>query len=241
MRIAVPRPVLARAALAAVSLGTAACSIPAYRVHHTLLDPATRRLPERVLLLAPGVAVGWIRSDGAFQEMEAGSAVASATVEEALRDECEAKGTFQLVDLPDLAPEEAAILEEHLALFDLVGWNALAFPGSDMRAPDARAWRHRVERFDATIGPGLDFLAERTGAQAALVALGVTVLPWDDEGISKLLLGLVDLRTGDLLWLHHRIEQGSFFAPPPDLRDGEDAREAIEDLFEDYPRGRPGD
>lgn len=242
-----------RTALAAAILGAASCSVPSYRIHHGLLDP-DRDLPEAAILLAPGIAAGEVLADGSLEEIPLRSFAASQAVEGALRERFTERGILRFVELPELSPEEASLLEEHLALFDLVGWTALTFPGPDLGWPDVSAWRERLDRFDATLGPGLAFLRDRTGAEAVLVTLGSSYLagpgPFDASflsalfgggertGVSKLLLGLVDLRTGDLLWLHHSVDFGSLLSSTRDLRDPEVARDAIEKLLQDFPARR---
>jgi len=205
-----------------------------------------------VILLRPGIVAGEVADDGTFEEREDWTLASSENVEKALRNGIERRGAFRIVEMPEISPEEGDLLEEHLALFDLLAGAAFEYPGDEMDAADARAWRHRVDRFDASVGEGLSFLADRTGADAALVTLGSCFLPsgrWKTTvlvsallgealptGTTRLTLGVVDLRTGDLLWIDRAVEFGAlFFDPVSDLREAEDAEDRVDGLLEDYP------
>ena len=120
-----------------------------------------------------------------------------------------------------------------------------------MSAPDQKAWRHKLERFDLTLGSGLSFLANRTGADTALFVVANSVVPTAGRktaaffsamlggtgatGYSSLLVGLVDCRSGDLLWINGEVSIGQVFLSQEMLDDVEDAQYMLRDLFEEYP------
>ncbi len=153
---------------------------------------------------------------------------------------------FQIVESPALSAEEKAILDEHIALYDNVAGSAhLA------RHSVFQAWRDRSKNFDYTLGPGLAALAERTNIDAALIVsgsdyisssgrkaamvmgvllgavTGVVIIP--GGGISFVSVGVVDLRTGNVLWF------GTDQSGNTNFRNEADLRNMLEKLFDSYP------
>jgi hypothetical protein len=147
---------------------------------------------------------------------------------------------MQEVALPRLSPAEAAAIDEHLALYRLVVVTAEGTP-----------FGHKVRRFDFGVGPGLAPILQKTGADAVLMVVGrdyastagrktkavlgkipfVNILTGDAElGESFVHVGLVDLRTGDLLWMNSD-KRGI----ATNLRDEKDAQAMIDAIFGWYP------
>lgn len=125
-----------------------------------------------------------------------------------------------LKTLPELTEEEQKKFDEHLALYGVVG-PAAAFEGS--------AWKHKVENFDYSIGPGLNFIKEKTGAKTALFINAVDLRSTGGRatlmvtaaifgvgipmGGSAVYLSMVDLETGDIMWTSKVVSPGSFEDP----------------------------
>ena len=136
-----------------------------------------------------------------------------------------------VVPLVPLSNEESRRLLDHQLLFQLLVRNAFRFqiraesPGlafwglSNAMSP---FWQE-VERFDQTLGPGLSFLADRTGADAVVMSFAELRTP----RVSTF-LGWVDLRTGDLLW----VAEGSACSFGEFSFDGD--RESVARLVEQY-------
>lgn len=145
--------------------------------------------------------------------------------------------------LDDIGAEEKAVVDEHIALFDVVAGSALAHT---MTPPVDQAWQAKAKRFDYTIGPGLSFLADRTGHDKALFVFGEDVISSSGRkaafivaaafgvgiplGHSFLIAGIVDLRSGDILWMDYFVSAGD-----KTLRDRQDVDAILGDLFADYP------
>lgn len=185
-----------------------------------------------------------------MEKVEAWSDEASHHVHEDLTERTQSSGIFQLADLPDLAADERALLDQHTALYEAVAGSAFLARNS----PTA-AWRARGQEFDYTLGPGLRDLADRTGLDAALVVIGtdhissagrkaamvmgtvlaalagVAIAP--QGGIAFLSVGIVDLRTGNLLWFDTE-QSGS-----ASLRDKQAVKNMLDKMFASYP-GAPG-
>jgi hypothetical protein len=111
---------------------------------------------------------------------------------------------------------------------------------------------HKIKRFDFSIGPGLNALQRETGADAAIMIYGRDYVstagrkakavlgnipivgaftgPPPRLGRSWVGIGLIDLRTGDLLWLKSEARGST-----SNLRDVADAKDIIGSIFEWYP------
>jgi hypothetical protein len=232
-----------RACLAAFALtlcSLAAAAETPHWVHHRLLDNSSA-LPRRVLVIPASIKVYEMSAGGVNEEVPAWTKEASRNMLEALSARLpKAEGAPQGLPMPRLSAAESALVDEHLALYSLV----VATAGST-------DFKHKVRRFDFTIGPGLASLQQRTGADAALMVVGrdyastagrktkavlgkiplVNILSGDAElGESFVHVGLVDLRTGDLLWMNSD-KRGVTSS----LRDKKDAQAMVDAIFEWYP------
>jgi hypothetical protein len=222
----------------------AACATaPKHKVHYTQLDrPRTDDTVYPVLLLTPDIAVKEMSAGGLSQEVEAWSKEAEAHIGQALRDSSGHLGKLRPVALPRLLEEERQLLEQHQILYDTVAGAALVH---SMGAGDA-AWEHKIDHFDYTLGPGLAFLAEKSGVDRALIITGEDVISTSGRkaafvvaaalgvgiplGHTVLIGGIVDLRTGDLHWLNYSVGQDG-----RSLRDQDGAKSLLQGLFEDFP------
>jgi len=151
------------------------------------------------------------------------------------------RGNLNIVQLPEVTKEQQALIEQHTALYQTVAFSALWFT----RNP-AAAWQHKAKKFDYTLGSGLSFLAEQTGADTALFVSGEDVISSSGRkatmvfaaafgvaiplGRTVIISSLVDLRTGDILWLNYDVN-----ADDTTLLKREDTAEVLDTLFNDYP------
>lgn len=146
---------------------------------------------------------------------------------------------LRLAPEPELTQSQQAVVEEHLALFEAnarAAWQMLVTAKVDSNGDHAAY----------SIGAGLEFLAEQTGADKALVLFGAKQYPtrarsvlsvltpatvgdaWAGES-SVLFGGVVDLRSGVIDWMWGQ-------APlTDDVRSGEQAVGAVKRLLERYP------
>ena len=152
-------------------------------------------------------------------------------------------GKFDLVPLKALQAEEREVVDEHIALFGVVAGSAMRHT---MINPVATAWVPKAKRFDYTLGPGLAFLREETGADYALILFGEDVIASEGRkvafvaaflfgvgiplGHSFMLAGIVELQTGNIIWLNYRFSPGS-----GTFREREDVDTILSELFADYP------
>lgn len=154
---------------------------------------------------------------------------------------------FDPVSLPELTGEEQAILEEHMALFDV------AIANSVTMITTAKL-KHKIDNYDYTLGPGLAWLADKSGADKLVMfsavqekssggrvammilgaavagATGVYVAP--GIGSSYGTAGIVDLVTGNIEWANYRTPVKG------DLRKETSANSTVDDLMQAFPKGR---
>jgi len=217
---------------------------PGYKLHYTLKDDPGARPIKSAVLLPVNVDVSELSLGGTVEEVPEWSEQAEDNVRKAVlfvRDTTENKVFVRQVDSSSLEPEERKKLEEHLELFTVVASNALwtELPGNS-------AWQFKQEHFDYTIGDGMSFLKDKYDIDAGLIVVGEDVISTSGRktaavvgaifgvglpmGHTVLVGGLVDFKTGDILWLNHVIQTGAL-----DLRDAEDARNFALSLMSGYP------
>jgi hypothetical protein len=148
----------------------------------------------------------------------------------------------KLIRLPELDAEKEAILLEHTSLAKEV-W----LSSQTLTQFGGLAWSHKAKKYDYTIGPGLNFLVEQTGAKKALLIIGEDVHTTAGRKamsfVAAALFGvaiplghkilgavLVDLPTGDILWSNLYLDAGA-----GSLLNKDDVNISIETLFEKYP------
>ncbi len=200
-------------------------------------------LPKRILLLPPEVRMQEVSAGGIAETVEEWSKKPNENLVAALREEVKAKQMFEIVEMPAISDAEQEILDQHVAMYEVVATNAYQFgmlrDGS---------WTERVKDLNYTIGSGLKFLAEETGADAALFLVGLdsvstmgrrvlfvvtTImfgLPVIPPGFSYVAAGLIDLNTGKLLWQSYDYGIGRL-----DLRELSDVRSLTTSVLETYP------
>jgi hypothetical protein len=170
--------------------------------------------PSGLLLSKPEVQVRELNAAGGLEKVPQWAEQSSSAVSAAVNGVMAARGDFKVVPMPKLSDAEQEQLDDFLATYWVVGQNAYAminFGGG--------AWAHRRTKFDYTLGEGLPWLAEKTGAEAIVVALGDDIVSSGGRvaltvlaaaagvglpgGRSIITFGVVDLKTGNLSWLHY--------------------------------------
>ncbi len=222
---------------------------PKHRVHYSLLEKPPRPMPTRVVLLPVDITVSEISMGGVVEEVEAWSKQAADNMEQALKNYAASSHKFEIVPIAKLTDKEKDIVDEHRALYDRVALNAFIYTTPQS---GSMGWDHKIKHFDYTLGDGLAFLRKRTGADAAFIIVGADEVSSSGRkaaiaisrvislggglrsGSTYLTAGLVDLKTGDILWLNSGANEGG-----RDLRKAEDSMAMVEDLFEAFPGLEP--
>lgn len=206
--------------------------------HFTLLEEPRKPFPKKFVVLPLDVEVLELSAGGVAEKSEAFTQQARGNFDKALQAHLSANKKFQTVDLPALNPAERAEIDDYLAVYDVVAYQAFRIAGV------GTAWQHKAKHFDYTLGGGLKFLKEKTGADAAVVFIGRDVMSSPGRkaafifaaafgvgipmGFSYLTVGVVDLETGDLLWTN--LQQGL-----SDFVDATAAKGIVDDLLTSYP------
>lgn len=216
-------------------------SLPTHRINHQVLADERQIIGNhRVVILPLAVKVKELSLGGFVGEVGGWTRQAKSSINHALPAVLESAGNIELVTMPaQLSEEERQTIDEHLALYDVVAANAVKYSGQ-------AAWQHKMAHFDYTLGPGLAFLKEKSGADHALLIAGEDVISSNGRkgafvvaaafrialpmGHSLFIGGLVDLETGDILWLN----QASGSARDTFL-EASDVEEMLTALYLDYP------
>lgn len=173
----------------------------------------------KVLLLAPDVNLFELSAGGQRERVPDWNNKARDHITATLRDAFRTSKSFEVVEAPALTAGEQFTLDEHIALYVRVGGEAFS-----KTATNDAAWKHKRDDFDYTVGNGLAYLRERTGADVALVtvasdtyrsagnkvltglvmvagaAVGVAIVPASAPAFMT--VGLIELRTGHIQWLN---------------------------------------
>jgi len=232
---------LCRLVLIVLVLAVAACGGPQHRLHHTVLENPDKILPKKVVMLPADIVVNELSAGGVVEEVPEWSELARKNISIALAAHAAENPKFEYVKLPKLSKEQQEKLDLQLAFYDVVGGTAY-----DTTRNPGKAWQHKLAHFDYSIGDGLKFIKEQTGADAGIVVSAVDFVPTDERkamwvagqlvgvalwmGNPIVFVGIVDFETGNILWMNFALE-GSF----SDLRDEKDAGSVLTKLFKLYP------
>lgn len=198
----------------------------------------------RILLFRPKITVGAQSTGGLFEPNADWTAQGRENIGASLRA---AQGQLgnEVIDAPEFFGDDAVAAAEYQSLFSVLATSVISykfFPGN--RLPS----KVRTGVFDWTMGPGIGNLVKTTNCDYALFiftedAIGstgrkifqvfaamasVSIKSGEHKGYA----GLIDLRTGDLVWLNADLQMGG------DVRTPEGAQKRVTQLLEDFP-GRP--
>lgn len=202
-------------------------------------------LPNKVVVLPVNIEVVEVSAGGVQEKVPDWSREAAQNVFKALSAAINKQRGMKMVTAPNFAGAAANNVDEHLALYKLV-----------VNTASKIGWEHKIKRFDYGIGPGLKAIANETGADAAIMVYGrdhvstagrkaravvghipivnIFTGPAPQLGHSFVHMGMIDLRTGDLLWMNSNYRDGS-----TNLRDPDDAAKMVNEIFEWYPGIEP--
>ena len=158
-----------------------------------------------------------------------------------------ADARFERVPLPELEPAQQARLREHIELFKVV-----AVDVNTVLTTGGKAWADKKTNFDYTLGDGLMFLRERTGADVALIVAGSQTTQSGGNvfmqlmiagltgvavggGGSLLVCGVVNLSDGRIEWFNSLLGAELFGMKSVDMRSAESAQKTLTNLFAHYP------
>jgi hypothetical protein len=209
-------------------------------VHYKLLNH-TIELPKKLVILPLNVKVLEVTAGGVTETVPEWTAEARKNIKKSLTNAIKDDATLSEVKMPRLSTRDAALVDEHVALYNLVTNTASHIN-----------WEHKIRRFDYSIGPGLAKLRRKTGADAAVMVyardyasttgrkakailgripiINIFSGAPPELGHSFVHIGIVDLKTGDLLWMNSEYRDGA-----SNLRDYDDANDIVDAIFDWYP------
>lgn len=230
--------------LAALAVSLAVCLAPAAAQEKGAVREgfsADSLRGQKILLFRPSVWVG-SQSTGGMNEPNADwtDQARGHLLGELRRRQSEFSN--EVIEEPELVGTDATVLSSHRALFGAVASSVVNyqfFKGNRLPTRKNKA-------FDWTLGTGTQRIAELTGARyglfvqthdaygsfgrkafqilaAGLVGAGVK------SGVHKGYAGLVDLQTGNLVWLNADEAMGG------DVRDADGMQKRVGQLLEDFP------
>jgi hypothetical protein len=236
-----------------LSLFLIAAPVPAYAQLGLLIPKEKTAIKEgfafpkdgavRVLVFRPDVHVGEQTTGGLNQPNADWTNEARLELTKALA-KMQADRSNEMKMMPELTGDDNALMSDYRSLFKAVADAVIShklFPGN--RLPTKK------ERFDWTLGSEARKLGDigggdyglflytydsygSTGRKVAQV-LGMLAGFGGSSGVHLGYAGLVDLKTGDLIWINADIEMGG------DVRTPEGATKRIKQLLEEFP-GREG-
>lgn len=196
--------------------------------------------PKKLVLLPPQIFVYEISAGGVPTRMADWETLARDNLTAAATRLARDYGLFELLPAPELSGEARETLEVHIGLYERVALSVFNFGRGTQDA-----WAHKQQEFDYTLGPGLAFLRAQTGADAALIVLGVdfissagrkaafiaglalgVVMPL---GQSFVTAGVVDLETGDVQWMAFDASTSM------DSRNAADVEALVRDFYRTWP------
>ncbi len=196
--------------------------------------------PKKILLLPPQMFVAELSVGGVIQKQDDWTKQADENLLTAAENYFRETGQLETLRLPKLDAEEAETVESHIGLYDRVA-QAIYIYG---RGIDS-GWEHKKAEWDYTLGDGLAFLREKTGADAALIFTGADIISTGGRkaaftiglllgvaipvGQSFISVGMADLKTGEIRWMSY--DQSMSL----DSRDPAAVQELIRDFFKTYP------
>lgn len=199
---------------------------------------------KKILLMRPTMRVGEQSTGGMFEPNADWTDQARANMGVAL-DELQRSLGNEVIVAPPVYGEDARVLNEHMALFAAVSQAVIQYQFFVGNRLPSKKRDNKAEVFDWSLGKGVASLPGAEGADYALfiynrdvygstgrkmlqlvgALAGVGVSSGEHVGYA----GLVDLKTGDLLWLNADAQMGG------DVREQDGAEKRIRQLLEDFP------
>ena len=202
----------------------------------------------RILLLRPSIKVGAQSTGGMFEPNADWTEQARQNINSAIDAAQGALGN-RVIELIDPVGPEAQTLSDYSALFNAIAGSVIEYQFFVGNRLETKKRDNRDNIFDWTMGPDVRNLPGAADADyalfittedhygstgrkvlqvfAALGGVGVT------SGVHLGYAGLIDLRTGDLVWINADGQMGG------DVRTPEGAARRVAQLLEDFPGSVP--
>jgi hypothetical protein len=199
--------------------------------------------PRKILLMPPQMFVAEMSAGGVIQKQDDWTKQANENLLAAAETHARENGRFETMRMPALSPEEAEIVESHIGLYDRVASAIHAYgQGRDS------GWELKKSEWDYTLGDGLAFLREKTGADSALIFVGADIISTGGRkaaftvglligiaiplGQSFITVGLADLKTGEIQWLSYDQSMSM------DSREAGEVEKLVREFFKTWPHSK---
>lgn len=200
---------------------------------------------KKILVFRPVVRVGAQSTGGMFEPNAEWTEKAKANIQLSL-EQLQGKLGNEVIAAPEAYGDDAQAVGEHMALFAAVSQSVIEYQFFVGNRLPTKKRDNRNDVFDWSLGPGVANLPGAKDADYGLFiynkdAYGSTgrkvlqVLAAFGPGISVKsgehvgYAGLIDLRTGDLLWLNADAQMGG------DVREADGSEKRVRQLLEDFP------
>ncbi len=207
------------------------------RLHYSITETNRQPIPSNWVLLGNEIEVEEISKGNIRETLLSWSALARANINKELKPVAR-NFHLKLFDLPALSDTESEIVNKYSVLYHLMIYSIV----HHIRGEET--WQHKINKFDYSIGNGLNFLRTH-GIDAALFIAGRQSVIWKNRGqdatriinisgkdISMgqmiIIMGLVDLSTGNFLWFN------VVDAIEVDLRNPSDVNEILAKIFKEF-------
>lgn len=210
--------------------------------HGFTLAPNSKK---RILVFRPSVSVGAQSTGGLFEPNSEWTERAKFNIQSAL-DKLQTQLGNEIVVAPDSFGEDARNLQEHMALFGAVSRAVIEYQFFKGNRLPTKKRDNSAEVFDWSLGEGVSGLPGANDADyglfifnkdaygstgrkllqaVAILGAGISVKSGEHIGYA----GLVDLKTGDLLWLNADAAMGG------DVREQDGSEKRVRQLLEEFP------
>ncbi len=199
---------------------------------------------KKILVFRPAVSVGAQSTGGLFEPNAEWTEQAKVRIQAAL-DKLQAELGNEVVVAPESYGDDARNMQEHTALFAAVSKAVIEYQFFVGNRLPTKKRDNKADIFDWSLGDGVASLPGAKEAdyglfiynkdaygstgrkllQMAALLGGVSVTSGDHRGYA----GLVDLKTGDLLWLNADAAMGG------DVREVDGSEKRVRQLLEDFP------
>lgn len=226
-----------------------ACSTSAYAQERSAVRQGFELAPQsykRILLFRPSIRAGAQSTGGMFEPNAEWTEKAKVNMQAALEQIQGFLGN-EVIIAPEAYGEDARNLEEHMALFAAVSQSVIQYQFFVGNRLPTKKRDNRADIFDWSLGAGVADLPGAKDADyglfiynkdaygstgrkmlqafALLGGIGVS------SGVHAGYAGLVDLKTGHVLWLNADGMMGG------DVREIDGAQKRVRQLLEDFPGG----
>lgn len=204
---------------------------------------------KKILVFRPSVRVGSQSTGGMFEPNAEWTERAKANIQVAL-EKYQKKLGNEVIIAPEAYGDDAGNLEEHMVLFGAISQAVIEYQFFAGNRLPTKKRDNKADVFDWSLGAGVASLPGARDADYALfiynkdaygstgrkvlqvlaaLGPGIAVSSGEHQGFA----GLVDLRTGDLLWLNADGQMGG------DVREVDGSEKRVQQLLEDFPGSVP--